>query len=59
MEHATAARSNEAHDNGHKTAKMHTSISQVVTSEIWLTASGTPHRNENMICRDQHCSAVL
>ena len=29
-----------------------TSISHVVTSESWLIASGTPHRNENMTCRD-------
>ena len=33
-------------------AKAHMSISQVVTSESWLMVSGTPHRNENMICRD-------
>jgi hypothetical protein len=31
--------------------KIRTSISHVVTSESWLMASGTPHRNENMICR--------
>ena len=44
--------------NTQTTAKIRTSISHVVTSESWRMASGTPHRNENMICSDSRSSAT-
>ena len=38
--------------------KTRTSIRNVVTSESWLMASGSPHRNEKITCRDRQCSAM-